>query len=194
MLSTTNTAGSVTSWTVPEKDAVQEYVSLDGRFVDSPWGRVCIPGHVIEAMWFAISIFEQTGEGKSIQTCCRIIRRHLELAWDEQYGGLLLAVDIDGKEPCVQPKADCKAWWVPCEALVATMYAHKHTGADWCMEWHQRIQTSAFALYPMAGGEWRQWLDRQGHPMASAALPVKDPFHLPRALITLINLMEDCPV
>jgi hypothetical protein len=40
----------------------------------------------------------------------------------------------------------------------------------------------------MRGGEWTQWLDRQGRKMASAGLPVKDPFHLPRALIYLLSL------
>ncbi|MEN8256143.1 MAG: AGE family epimerase/isomerase, partial [Verrucomicrobiota bacterium] len=55
---------------IPEKNAALEYVSLDGEFVDTPWGRVCIPGHVIESLWFAIEIFEQTGEADRIQACC----------------------------------------------------------------------------------------------------------------------------
>lgn len=170
---------------IPEKQAALEYVSLDGKFVDDPWGRICIPGHVIEALWFAISIFEQTGDTDRIQTCCRLIKRHLELAWDNEYGGLKLALDIDGKEPCIWNQAECKAWWVHCEALVATAYAHKHTGETWCMEWHERVREFAESHYPMPGGEWRQWLDREGNPMASAALPVKDPFHLPRAWMQL---------
>ena len=174
----------------PSKNAALEHVSLDGTFVDDPWGRICIPGHVIEALWFAISIFERTGEAKRIQTCCTLIKRHLELAWDKEFGGLRLALDIDGDEPCIWNKADCKAWWVQCEALVATAYAHKHTGEPWCAEWHNRVHDFAFSHYPMPKGEWRQWLDREGNPAASAALPVKDPFHLPRALIELSKFQE----
>lgn len=38
--------------------------------------------------------------------------------------------------------------------------------------------------------EWRQRLDRAGRPMTTVvALPVKDPFHLPRAAILAIELL-----
>jgi N-acylglucosamine 2-epimerase len=178
---------------VTDKNAVLEYVSLKGEFMNNPWGRVCIPGHVIEALWFAISIFEQTGDAGRIKTCCHLIKRHLELAWDKDCNGLRLALDIDGKEPCIWNQAECKAWWVHCEALVATAYAHKHTGENWCLEWHEKIRDFAWSHYPMPNGEWRQWLDRRGSPAASAALPVKDPFHLPRALIMLADLQKQHP-
>jgi N-acylglucosamine 2-epimerase len=175
---------------VPEKDAVLEYVSLDGKFVDSPQGRTCVPGHAIEGMWFLISIFERAGRADLIPTCCRLIRRHLGLAWDEEHGGLRLALAIDGKAPIYWRQAEIKPWWVQVEALVATAYAYAHTREDWCLEWHRRVQEWAFSHYPVSGtGEWTQWLDREGRKTASAALPVKDPFHLPRALIYLIELM-----
>jgi N-acylglucosamine 2-epimerase len=87
-------------------------------------------------------------------------------------------------------KADCKVWWVHCEALVATAYAYKHTGKNWCFEWHKQIQDFALSHYPMPDGEWQQWLDRQGNPMSRAGLPLKDPFHFPRALIVLMNLLK----
>jgi len=40
-------------------------------------------------------------------------------------------------------------------------------------------------------GEWTQRLDRQGRPFSeTVALPVKDPFHLPRALIYCVNALQ----
>jgi N-acylglucosamine 2-epimerase len=40
-------------------------------------------------------------------------------------------------------------------------------------------------------GEWRQRLDRKGKPMTTVvALPVKDPFHLPRALILSLEVLR----
>jgi N-acylglucosamine 2-epimerase len=173
---------------IPEKDAVLEFVTLDGKYVDSPEGRTCVPGHVLEGMWFLITIFEDRGEKDSIAKCCRLIKRHLELAWDHEYGGLLLGLDIDGKEPVFWQKADYKPWWVQIEALVATSYAYLHTGEDWCLEWHDKVREYAYQHYPVAGGEWTQWLDRYGRKAESAALPVKDPFHLPRGLMYLIDL------
>ena len=174
---------------VPEKDAILEFVSLDGQFVDSPEGRACVPGHAIEALWFMLSMFERAGHTEHIALCCRLIRRHLELAWDQERGGLQLSRDINGVEPPYWAKADCKPWWVQVEALVATAYAYHHCGEDWCLEWHRRVRDWAFAHYPQPGGEWTQWLSAEGEKIESGGLPVKDPFHLPRALIYLIDVL-----
>jgi N-acylglucosamine 2-epimerase len=175
----------------PKRNAIMEFVSIDGRPVDVPATRTCVPGHVLEALWFTTTMFEQTGEEALIQRCAELTRRHLELAWDEEYGGLRLSIDLDGQRPYYSENADCKAWWVHSEALVATAYAYVHTGADWALDWHKRIQDYAYAKYPVPTGEWTQWLDRQGRKRATAALPVKDPFHLPRTLIYLIDLFEN---
>ncbi|MHB9105982.1 MAG: AGE family epimerase/isomerase [Armatimonadota bacterium] len=175
---------------VPEEDLVHEYIGLDGRPGAMPEGRVCIPGHVIETMWFLISIFERNGERERIPECCRLIRRHLEVGWDEEYGGLRLAIDAGGAEEVAWQKADCKPWWVQAEALVATAYALSHTGEDWCRAWHDRVFDYAIAHYPQPAGEWTQWLDRQGNTTGTAALPVKDPFHLPRALMELMGVFN----
>lgn len=41
-------------------------------------------------------------------------------------------------------------------------------------------------------GEWRQKLGRDFSPLTETiALPVKDPFHLPRSLIMQIELLEN---
>ncbi len=175
----------------PEKNAIVEFVTTDGRYVDSPEGRTCVPGHALESLWFQITIFERSGDSDAIKKCCRLIRRHLELAWDDEYGGLILAIDIDGKEPPYWKYPLYKPWWVQAEALVATAYAYWHTREPWCFEWHRKVQDFAFRHYPVATGEWSQWVDREGKRMGNAFLPVKDPFHLPRALIHLIEVFDN---
>ncbi|MGQ9454474.1 MAG: AGE family epimerase/isomerase [Armatimonadota bacterium] len=176
-------------------DVVMEFRSVYGGRLALPEGGVVVPGHVIEAMWFLISIFEVADifrYREVIAECCRLIRRHIELGWDPECGGIKLAIDVEGRQPVAWRKADCKAWWVHTEALVATICAYLHTHQKWCLEWHRLIQEFSFSHYPVPGGEWRQWLDRSGAPSTSAALPVKDPFHLPRALIYLIHLLNRC--
>lgn len=174
---------------VPEKNAILEYVTLDGKFHDSPEGRACVPGHALEAMWFSILIYEKAGLSSRIPRCCELILRHLEIGWDEEHGGMFLALDISGRSPAYWNSADCKPWWVQVEALVATAFAWRYTRQSWCLEWHERVREWAFERYPVATGEWRQWLSRSGEPIPSAALPVKDPFHLPRALMYLTEIL-----
>jgi len=182
------------SFYVVEKDAILEFVNLDGSFSDTPEGRTCVPGHAIECMWFLINIFEETGEIEHIAKCCRLIKRHIELAVDRERGGLRLALDIDGKEPVFWGKPTYKPWWVQVETLVATAYAYKHTKDEWFKEMHKQICDFAFTYYPNGYGDWYNWLDWEGKPAETAALPVKDPFHLPRGLIYLIKLLESSEI
>ena len=176
---------------VKEKDAILEFVKAEGGFSDTPEGRSCVPGHAIECMWFLISIFEDRGEHENIQKCCQIIKRHIELGWDAEKGGMRLALDIDGKEPVFWGKPTYKPWWVQVETLVATAYAYKHTKDDWFLNMHRKVNEFAFSHYPNGHGDWYNWLDKDGNVGESAALPVKDPFHLPRALIYLCDLFQN---
>ena len=173
---------------VAEKDAILEFVHWNGGFSDTPEGRACVPGHAIECMWFLITMFEKSGESEKIQKCCRLIKRHFELAWDNEGGGMFLALDIDGREPCFWGKPTYQPWWVQLETLVATAYAYKHTHDEWYLDVHKRVSEYAFGHYPSGSGDWHNWLDCNGNIGESAALPVKDPFHLPRALIYLTDL------
>ena len=176
---------------VKEKGAVLEFINEDGTFSDTPEGRTCVPGHVIECMWFLITIFDDIGDKASVLRCCELIKKHINLGIDRKKGGLFLAMDIDGKEPVFWGKPTYKPWWVQLETLVATAYAYKHTGDRWFMDIHREIFEFAFSHYPNGYGDWINWLDKDGNVAESAALPVKDPFHLPRALIYLTSVFGE---
>jgi N-acylglucosamine 2-epimerase len=171
----------------PGSDLYTEFVTIDHSPSTNPLTQVCVAGHVIEAMWFLIAIFEETDEKDFIAQCCAAIQRHIELAWDDEFGGLRLALNVVGKADVAWAKADCKPWWVHLEALVATAYAYRHTGEQWYLDWHEKVRQYAYDHYPVPTGEWTQWLDRYGKKTGTAALPVKDMFHLPRALMVLID-------
>jgi N-acylglucosamine 2-epimerase len=85
-----------------------------------------------------------------------------------------------------------KLWWPHTEALYATLLAYSMTGDPGLLAWFERIELWTWAHFPMAsGGEWYQRLTRRGEPSTElVALPVKDPFHLPRAAILLMELAQ----
>jgi len=176
----------------PDRKALVEYVRLDGSFDNSPPGRAVVPGHAIESMWFQLHQFEHLGlRDRSLQAI-EAIRWHMERGWDKQHGGLLLSVDLDSVEPPYWKFADTKLWWPQTEALYALLLAHSISGESWCMEWYWKMHEIAFKHYPVPQhGEWRQRLDRAFQPLNQiVALPVKDPFHLPRALILCIEVLQ----
>ncbi|MBP7936094.1 MAG: AGE family epimerase/isomerase [Phycisphaerae bacterium] len=175
----------------PDRGLVVEWLTGDGREVEPPDRTLVLPGHAIESMWFQIHLARSAGDLATIDCAVRAIRRHLEIGWDTAYGGLFLAVDAEGGKEPAWPFHDSKLWWPHVEALYATLLAYECCREDWCLQWHERIREYSYGHYPVKEhGEWTQKLDRQGRPFTTVvALPVKDPFHLPRALICCTEVL-----
>lgn len=178
-----------------DSDRIIEFVRQDGGEFTPPQGTVTVPGHAIEDMWFQLHVFDAvkwTGAPRDL--AIRLIRRHLELGWDEQYGGLFLAIDRDGRqgEAIGWKFADTKLWWPHTETLYALLLAWRATGDAWFYDWYEKIWALCLERHvDWVNGEWTQKLNRDLTPMTGVvALPVKDPFHLPRALILQIELLE----
>ena len=151
-----------------------------------------MPGHAIESMWFVMHRAMARNDRQTIRDAAEVLRWHLEKGWDPEYGGIFLGMDADGGPP-LMPNSDTKLWWPHTEALYGLLLAHKLTGESWCEHWFDQIYEWSFEHFMMPEtGEWRQRLDRAGKPITTiVALPVKDPFHLPRTLILSLELLRD---
>jgi len=174
----------------PEHKRVYEFVNLDDTLRMTPPGRAVNPGHGIESMWFMIHIFQRHGDDARVRQAIETIKWHLELGWDDEFGGLFLARDAEGS--FWENKWDTKIWWPHTESLYALLLAYSISKEQWCLDWFERVHEYSFSHYPVPQyGEWIQNLNRQGKPMeGTIALPVKDPFHLARALIYSVGVLE----
>jgi N-acylglucosamine 2-epimerase len=175
----------------PERQMLFEYAALDNSLIDSPQGQSVVPGHAIESMWFMIHIYQRQGNQERIQQAVEAIKWHIKLGWDDEFGGILHARDAAGGTPWWR-YADAKLWWPHTEALYALLLAYEISRESWCLEWFERVHNYAFSHYPVAEyGEWTQKLDRKGNKLTeTVALPVKDPFHLPRSLIYCTEVLH----
>jgi len=132
------------------------------------------------------------GNTERVRLALEAIRWHLEKGWDSEYGGIYLACNAEGGKP-VWHQPDAKTWWPHTEALYALLRAYEISQEPWCMDWYWRVHDYAFSKFAnRQHGDWNQNLDREGNIIAVPfqGLPVKDPFHLPRALIYSINALR----
>lgn len=175
-----------------DRGVLLEYLGLDNSVWDTPEGRTMVPGHGIESLWFQIHNFMRIGDAARARQAAAAMRPCLERGWDTEYGGLFLGIDVEGKQPPYWKHAEKKIWWPFTEALCGTLLAYEQLHQDWCLEWYWQIHGWAFAHFPdKEHGEWTQRLDRRGNRIDEViVLPVKDPFHLPRALIVAIQTLE----
>lgn len=118
-----------------------------------------------------------------------------EEGWDHEHGGLFRYTRPHG-DPVGGPYEDLvrrtwhtKLWWVHSEACYTTALAAALHGAS--PEWARRVWDYTLATFPARddGREWIQIRDRRGDPFDQVvALPVKDPYHVTRNLLQILEL------
>ncbi len=174
----------------PENMKLFEFAGIDNKLLDVPPGLTIVPGHALESMWFMIHIYSEMNDYNRIRQAIECIRWNIELGWDPDYDGILLALDAKGT--FWEDKWDTKLWWVHSEALYALLLAYYFTGEQWCLDWYGKVHSYTFTRYPVQGyGEWYQRLDRKGDHIGNiSGLPVKDPYHVARAYINCIGCLE----
>jgi N-acylglucosamine 2-epimerase len=175
----------------PNRQCLLEFLDRNYQEVPPPEGTFVMPGHAIESMWFMMHRAMARNDRKMIRDAAEVVRWHLEKGWDTEYGGIYLGMDAEGHPP-LMVNSETKLWWPHTEALYALLLARELTGESWCERWFDQVYEWSFGHFPMPEtGEWRQRLDRAGQPITKVvALPVKDPFHLPRALILSLELLD----
>lgn len=186
---------------------VAELVATDERLADTVMARHLNPGHTIECMWFAMTEANRIGGmTEAIEKTVRVTKRAFELGWDDIYGGLLHYVDRyggppqgretggDGFERNIIETWDAKLWWPHSEALYTLLLGYELTGDPELMELYERTHAYTFATFPHPDpvvGEWIQIRDRAGEPLTKVvALPVKDPYHILRNFILIVELLS----
>lgn len=176
----------------PDLDLIVERISADGSPLAAPLGTAVVPGHVIEDMWFQIHIARDEKNRARIEEAVRLTERHAEVGWDSEYGGFFLAIDAKNNPEIAWDSAEAKIWWPHTEALYTFLLAYEESRDSAFLDWYQQTHEYSFATFPDRDhGEWKQKLTRQGEPLKeNVALPVKDPFHLPRALLLCLEVLE----
>ena len=175
----------------PATQLILEHVAPDGSQVDSFEGRLLIPGHALEAMWFLMDVAQRRGDSALLRTAVEVTLATLEFGWDPQHGGLFYFMDRLGRPP-QQLEWDQKLWWVHLEALVAALMGYALTRRPECWAWFERLHAYTWAHFPDPDhGEWFGYLNRGGQVL----LPLKGGkwkgcFHLPRALLRCWQLFD----
>lgn len=167
----------------PELGLFLEHISPDGSFIDSFEGRLVMPGHSLEAMWFMMDLAKDKGDNNLIRKATDISLDLIQYGWDTEYGGLYYMLDMKGKPP-LNLEWDQKLWWVHLEAILAMLKGYLYTGNTKCLDWFEKLHEYTWARFPdKEFGEWYGYLNRQGEVL----IPLKGGkwkgcFHVPRAL------------
>ncbi|MBW7995988.1 MAG: N-acylglucosamine 2-epimerase [Candidatus Glassbacteria bacterium] len=193
----------------PDEQVVLEMIGVDNEPKDTLLGRFVNPGHMIEDMWFMMHWADRAGDNALFAAAAEVVRWALELGWDKQFGGLPQFLDKSGEPPRGEVTPELtghemvsklganwsnKLWWPHSEAIYALLLAYERLEEPWMAEWFWRVHDYTLATFPNPDrevGEWIQIRDHRGRPESKVvALPVKDPFHITRALLLALPVAE----
>ena len=102
-------------------------------------------------------------------------------------------VDVLGR-PCEQLEWDMKLWWVHNEVLISTLLAYAVTKDKKYWDMFEKTYDYTFSHFAdREYGEWYGYLRRDGLPTMppTKGSTFKGPFHLPRCLMQLDQMMTE---
>ncbi|MGF9711299.1 AGE family epimerase/isomerase [Paenibacillus naphthalenovorans] len=183
---------------------IREMLPADRNEADTLLSRHVTPGHSLECMWFVMTEAVKAGSRQRVEQAAAVVERVFDLGWDPQHGGLFRYVDREGGEvrgrrsggryeALVSDTWDMKIWWPHSEALYALLLGYRLTGRIDLYAKYEQMHDYVFRTFPhpdQAVGEWIQIRDRSGQPVQkTVALPVKDPYHILRNVLLIIELL-----
>ena len=169
-----------------EVGALLENVSPDGKFVDTPTGRLLNPGHALETAWFLIveGLIEKNDE--ALQAAKRIIDLTMPRGLDKKHGGIISFCDALGNPPTAL-EWDMKLWWPQNEAIIANRMAYEVFGEEkYKAQYEELLEYVNKYFKDSESGEWYGYLHYDNTPSTTLKGNIfKGPFHLPRMLMVL---------
>lgn len=178
----------------PDMKCLLENVAVDGTpRLNYTEGRIVNPGHDIEGVWFILDHAKRTGDTSLIPKAAQIFDWAIEAGWDKEYGGLLYFVDALGLPPEAY-EHDMKLWWPHNEILIASMMLYRDTKDEKYLNWfYKTLDYCKEHFSDPEYGEWYGYLRRDGKPTmpSTKGSTFKGPFHLPRCLILVDQMMGE---
>ena len=178
----------------PELKCTLETVGMNGELqMDYTAGRVVNPGHDIECSWFVMEQAKHTGDEELRKKAQTLFDYAYESGWDKEYGGLLYFIDCKGLPPEAY-EHDMKLWWPHNELLIASMMIYRDTQDEKYLKiFDETLEYCKKVFSDPEYGDWYGYLRRDGKPTEPACKgsTFKGPFHLPRCLMMVDQLIDE---
>ncbi|MHB9028947.1 MAG: AGE family epimerase/isomerase [Candidatus Latescibacterota bacterium] len=142
------------------------------------------PGHAIETLWMILYEAVRRKDKKLFDTAEARFRRHVEIAWDDVYGGVFTGIDhIDENRWQLG-----KVLWAQAEVLIGSLFIYEHTGALWAKEIFERMWTYVLDKYPLKKHGFALWQEHGDRKMTFTPHTARcEHFHHPRHL--MLNML-----
>jgi mannose/cellobiose epimerase-like protein (N-acyl-D-glucosamine 2-epimerase family) len=136
----------------PDFDLINEVVNHDLSRAGGGWEQFSYTGHAIETLWMVMFEGRRRGDTLLADRAAKMFKRHVEVAWDDVYGGFFRALDHIGD---YRWKTD-KVLWLQEEVLIGTLFLIEQNDDAWAKQWFSKTYEYVRKKFP---------LDQIGNPL-----------------------------
>jgi mannose/cellobiose epimerase-like protein (N-acyl-D-glucosamine 2-epimerase family) len=123
-----------------------ELLNHDFSRPDNEYAQLVYTGHCIETLWMLLQEALRRKDAALFDLLADRFRRHVDVAWDRVYGGVLRnLMHVDQHTWTLD-----KVLWAQEEVLIGSLLVYEHTGAAWAREMFERTLAYVEATYPLA--------------------------------------------
>lgn len=172
----------------PEFRLINELLNHDLSRPQNEYAQLVYTGHCIENLWMLLYEAARQRDRKLFDTLAVWFKRHVEVAWDDVYGGVFRNLQNVDKNIWLVDKV----LWAQEEVLIGSMFIIERTGAQWAKEMFDRMYTYVQSMYPLhryGSPLWMYAADRKATYEAFTRMTKRvENFHHPRHL--MLNLLS----
>ncbi len=172
----------------PAFGLINELLNHDLTRPTDEYGQLVYTGHSIENLWMLMFEATRRRDEKLFETFAAWFKRHVEIAWDDVYGGVFRNLQNVERNVWLVDKV----LWLQEEVLIGSLFIYERTGAEWAKEMFERTYAYVREKYPLKSHGSPLWMfasDRKVSYEAFLKMPKRvENFHHPRHL--MLNLMS----
>ncbi len=138
----------------PEYDLISEVLNHDLSRPEGPFSQFVYTGHAIETLWMLLYEAERKKDEKLFDLVAERFKRHVEVAWDDVYGGVFRSL-VNVNENIW--KVD-KVLWAQEEVLLGSLYMIEHTDDQWAKDMFAKMYDYVIDKFPLKQYGYPIWI------------------------------------
>jgi mannose/cellobiose epimerase-like protein (N-acyl-D-glucosamine 2-epimerase family) len=168
----------------PDFDLLNEILNHDMSRPQNEYAQFSYTGHAIETLWMVLYEAARRKDHALFDLAARRFRRHVEVAWDDVYGGAFRSLDqVDRNIWRVD-----KVLWLQEEVLIGSLFIAAHTGAAWARDIFNRMNSYVQDKFTLKQYGFPLWMHAADRKVTFERHSTRvENFHHPRHL--MLNLL-----
>ena len=169
----------------PEFRLHNELLNHDLSRPGNEYAQLVYTGHCLETLWMVAAEALRRKGRKLFDTAAERFRRHLEVAWDDVYGGVFRNLqNVDQNVWSLD-----KVLWAQEEVLIGSLLIFEHTGARWAADLFAKMFAYVQDKYPLKQYGFPLWISSADRKVTFERHATRvEHYHHPRHL--MLNLVS----